>query len=515
METTKQQIATEDSALKQAVTFFDGVSKIIANSSQPLQTLLDPLRQFAIADPVNFRPNPDVPMKDTVIFMAHNAYNIAGTGITSVMPNQQKSLTELLEMGVRGVELDVYSKGKDFLLCHALCNQDVQNYVGFNVDWLFGQNRSFVDALKEIVSFKNANPREVIIIKLEDHVGSNVKQLASTVKSVLGESSIFTSSDLAKTGNVWPSLGEIASMDKSYILMTENLRKRALDPVFINTPHNDIFAVSRYSSLHGVLKDGFTQLQLRNGQMLEVGEDGTTLGTSLEALRKLIPGIDKYVGKGGGQFTREQIQEIMKKEGIDIGEGKKHGAILGLDNMSERDPRFVEGLLVELHENCRYFIPAAVLGAVLVAGCDLAAGESKKLAYISKPTKLAVSLLVHALLPIQAVFLYHTVEGGIDEFSKQSSTKVAQSMQAANESIVSKFGHYAGKLGSSLLSGVGSALDVTAKMMLASAIASIRGPSDDSSFAENTANACMNAAMANLLVEGAKGAVSYVSRKIW
>lgn len=505
----------EKKSLGQLIAFVRSIASNITNTSTVLRSAAEvfkPLEQFAVSVH-DFRPDYTVPVNQSLIVMAHNAYNIVGTGVTSAMPNQQASLSELLDMGVRGFELDVYTRGKDFLLCHGLCNHDLGEHVGAGLDWLFGQNRRLVDALQEVAKFIKANPTEVIALKLEDHVGQDVTELRNTIQGIFGNQTIFTADDLARNGNKWPSFAELAEKGQQMFITTEHLG--GPDPFFINTPHaKDVFSVGRYYSLYEAIKRGFSNITPeQEGQLVEIGEDGTTLGS----IRARVPKYrDLLRDTGGGQFTREQIQEITASGGVG-----GQGAILGLDNISYSDCRFVDGLFVNLRGDCRYFIPAAVLGAAMVSGCGLLKSKSSKLDFVAAPTKLAIQLLVYSLLPASGVFLYNTVQGSIVEFSRESREQVAKSMQEANESILTKFGRYAKMVTPSVISGVGEALDFSAKIALRGAITSIRQTSSfasDNVAAETATQLVFDTYLANTIVESTKSAAkataSYIGRKL-
>lgn len=89
----------------------------------PADTLLNSyqatMNGLSKAAPINILPDRTVPLIDTSIVMAHNAYNSLSSG--AMWPNQQLSLTELLDLGVRGLELDVHWDKGEVRLCHELC----------------------------------------------------------------------------------------------------------------------------------------------------------------------------------------------------------------------------------------------------------------------------------------------------------------------------------------------------------------------------------------------------------
>jgi hypothetical protein len=106
---------------------------------------------------LSIQPNLDVPLAQTTMFFAHNAYNSAAYG--AMFPNQSLSITELLDMGVKGLELDLYYNQGEIRLCHLLC-----------ADYGLGLSMKLTDALKEVSEWMQKHPGEVVFLKLEDHI---------------------------------------------------------------------------------------------------------------------------------------------------------------------------------------------------------------------------------------------------------------------------------------------------------------------------------------------------------
>lgn len=55
---------------------------------------------------INLVTDPDKPLGETTMVFAHNAYNSVAYGAN--WPNQSLSISEALDLGASGVELDVY-----------------------------------------------------------------------------------------------------------------------------------------------------------------------------------------------------------------------------------------------------------------------------------------------------------------------------------------------------------------------------------------------------------------------
>jgi hypothetical protein len=121
---------------------------------------------------------------DEVVFpTAHNAMSNADDGW--VAPNQQHGIKRQLEDGIRGMLLDTYSYMGSTYLCHSSC--------------LLG-NKLLADGLRDITTFLQSNPNEVLTLVIEDHISAAETETA------------FTASGLADfvyvhpTGSAWPTL---------------------------------------------------------------------------------------------------------------------------------------------------------------------------------------------------------------------------------------------------------------------------------------------------------------------
>lgn len=82
----------------------------------------------------------DKPLLETTMIFAHNAYNSNAYG--AYFLNQGMSITEVLDLGISGVELDVYFDNGELRLCHLLC-----------ADYGIGTSLKMSDALNEIAQW--------------------------------------------------------------------------------------------------------------------------------------------------------------------------------------------------------------------------------------------------------------------------------------------------------------------------------------------------------------------------
>ena len=151
---------------------------------RPIETLLSSyqlgLYELSQSAPINILPDRTLPLDKTSIVLAHNAFNSLSEG--ALWPNQQLGITELLDIGVRGLELDVHWDNGAIRLCRELC-----------APTFLGYNRQLEDALLEVDNWLRLNLTEVVIIKFEDYLSrAPGKALFDAVNNTLNTSSIFT-----------------------------------------------------------------------------------------------------------------------------------------------------------------------------------------------------------------------------------------------------------------------------------------------------------------------------------
>ncbi len=504
----------EKQALKGVITFLDDLDKKLDGvnaTTTLLADLLKPLTQFEVGGVSDFRPDYDKPLNQAAVFLAHNAYNLVGTGATSILPNQSLTLTEMLAKGVRAFELDVHEVDGKLLLCHRVCNASVWS----GLDLLFGANRKLSDALGEIGSFIQWNPNEVVMVKLEDHLADKTGTgLAKLLTDTFGEQKIFTGAELSEflkdNKGAWPSLGELADKGRNLIFTTEHLVDP--NPLFVNTPHSDAFSPFVYSSVHQAVSDDLQGLTPTPFQLAEVGEDKTPIIGDIREVWGHLPGVSRA---GGGKFTKEQIDQLRAQ----ASQGKG-GYIIDLDHLEKDDYRVQEGdyglttmsgLLVNLKENGYIFVPAALLAGVLGAAVKPGdeANFTKKI--LSESTSLAIQLLAYATLPASGRFLYETAKGVATEYKASSQAQIEAKMKEVDEGIVYRWGKYLGR-------GLVSAADVTARMLLTQGVQALRqsaGYASEDSVCEATTHAVVDSMIANTIITGAESTAKYLWRKVW
>ncbi|RYR78798.1 hypothetical protein Ahy_A01g003657 [Arachis hypogaea] len=155
----------------------------------------------------------------------HNSYAVSGTKSESgssiiSATNQDYNVTHQLNNGVRGLMLDMYDFENDIWLCHSFGGQCF-NATSF---------QPAINVLREIKSFLEANPSEIVTIFIEDYV-----------KSSQGLSKVFNASELnkywfpvsrmPKNGEDWPTVDDMVRKNQRLIVFTSKSSKEASEGI--------------------------------------------------------------------------------------------------------------------------------------------------------------------------------------------------------------------------------------------------------------------------------------------
>jgi len=142
---------------------------------------------------------------DEVVFPGtHNSHAATDEGFPTVNANHQRGIAQQLEDGVRVLLIDTYADTLDadvVLMCHGLCVL---------------ASTPHLDGLMAITEFLNANPREVITIIYEDHVG--VEEVAEDFAATGADALTFVHG----AGEPWPTLGEMIDADTRLVVTAES-----------------------------------------------------------------------------------------------------------------------------------------------------------------------------------------------------------------------------------------------------------------------------------------------------
>ncbi|KAF4382430.1 hypothetical protein G4B88_011382 [Cannabis sativa] len=151
----------------------------------------------------------------------HNAFaklgqkSQTGTPIVSSM-NQQDSITSQLNDGVRGLMLDMYDFRNDIWLCHSFGGQ-CYNFTAF---------QPAINVLKEVETFLQSNPTEIVTIIIEDYVTSP-KGLTKVFDAAGLRKYWFPLSRMPKNGRDWPTVDDMIQKNQRLVVFTSKSSKEA------------------------------------------------------------------------------------------------------------------------------------------------------------------------------------------------------------------------------------------------------------------------------------------------
>ncbi|KAK9942066.1 hypothetical protein M0R45_007755 [Rubus argutus] len=151
----------------------------------------------------------------------HNSFAKLGdksaTGALILAPtNQQDSITEQLNNGVRGLMLDMYDYLGDIWLCHSF-GGNCYNYTAF---------QPAIRELKEITAFLEASPSEIVTIIIEDYVTSP-KGLTKVFDAAGLRKFWFPVSRMPQNGGDWPTVADMIQKNQRLLVFTSKQRKEA------------------------------------------------------------------------------------------------------------------------------------------------------------------------------------------------------------------------------------------------------------------------------------------------
>ncbi|KAF7828720.1 PI-PLC X domain-containing protein [Senna tora] len=151
----------------------------------------------------------------------HNSYALAGarsaTGSFLIAPmNQEDTVALQLKNGVRGFMLDMYDFQNDVWLCHSAQGK-CYNFTAF---------QPAVNVLKDIRSFLDANPSEIVTIFIEDYVTSN-KGLTKVFQASGLSKYMFPVSRMPKDGSEWPTVDDMVQKNQRLVVFTSKSGKEA------------------------------------------------------------------------------------------------------------------------------------------------------------------------------------------------------------------------------------------------------------------------------------------------
>ncbi|CAA2976194.1 PI-PLC X domain-containing At5g67130-like [Olea europaea subsp. europaea] len=155
----------------------------------------------------------------------HNSFARTGSnsGTGSILlgqANQEDSVTDQLNNGVRGLMLDMYDFNNDIWLCHSF-NGQCLNVTAFE---------PASNVLKEIQVFLEKNPSEIVTIFIEDYVTS--PQGLSKVFNASGLNKYwFPVAEMPKAGEDWPTVDDMVQKNQRLVVFTSKSSKEASEGI--------------------------------------------------------------------------------------------------------------------------------------------------------------------------------------------------------------------------------------------------------------------------------------------
>jgi hypothetical protein len=134
---------------------------------------------------------------EVAFLTTHNSFNTSADGFN--FPNQNLTIQEQLELGVRGFMLDVYNLNGTSTVYHA------KKMLG---------TAPFASNLRDIKQFLDDNPNEVVTIILECSVTAN--EIENDFKSAELIPSLYS-----HQGESWPTLKEMINNNTRLVLFTD------------------------------------------------------------------------------------------------------------------------------------------------------------------------------------------------------------------------------------------------------------------------------------------------------
>ncbi|KNA22176.1 hypothetical protein SOVF_036280 isoform A [Spinacia oleracea] len=157
---------------------------------------------------------------------SHNAFAMSGTTKSATGSflitgtNQEDSVSSQLRNGVRGLMLDMYDFENNIWLCHSFGGKCF-NFTAF---------QPAINVLKEVQSFLQANPTEIITIIIEDYVTSS-KGLTKVFNAAGLSKFMFPLSRMPKDGSDWPTVDDMVQKNQRLVVFTSMKSKEASEGI--------------------------------------------------------------------------------------------------------------------------------------------------------------------------------------------------------------------------------------------------------------------------------------------
>ncbi|KAL5807981.1 hypothetical protein ACOSQ3_028672 [Xanthoceras sorbifolium] len=158
--------------------------------------------------------NNSLPLNKYAFLTTHNAFAIdnepSHTGVPRLtFTNQEDTVTQQLNNGVRALMLDTYDFQGDVWLCHSFAGK-CHDYTAFE---------PAIDTMKEIEGFMSANPTEIVTLILEDYVSA-----PNGLTKVFTDAGLmkywFPIQNMPKNGGDWPLVSDMVANNQRLLVFT-------------------------------------------------------------------------------------------------------------------------------------------------------------------------------------------------------------------------------------------------------------------------------------------------------
>ncbi|XP_062101952.1 PI-PLC X domain-containing protein At5g67130 [Humulus lupulus] len=166
-----------------------------------------------------------LPFNKYTWLVTHNSFsNVNAAPVAGVQRltfyNQEDTVTNQLNNGVRGLMLDMYDFENDIWLCHSFRGQCF-NFTAF---------QPAINVLKEVEAFLSANPTEIVTIIIEDYVHTT-KGLTNLFTMAGLDKYWYPVSKMPKKGNDWPTVTEMVQDNHRLLVFTSDSSKEAKEGI--------------------------------------------------------------------------------------------------------------------------------------------------------------------------------------------------------------------------------------------------------------------------------------------
>ncbi|KAF5208402.1 Pi-plc x domain-containing protein [Thalictrum thalictroides] len=159
--------------------------------------------------------NNSLPFNKYAFLTTHNSYAIEDGKPRLTFTNQEDSITQQLNNGVRALMLDTYDYEGDVWLCHSE-GGECHSYTAFG---------PALGYLQEVETFLSANPSEIVTLILEDYVAA-----PNGLTKVFTDAGLmkywFPLSSMPQNGQDWPLVSDMVAKNQRLLVFTSKRAKQ-------------------------------------------------------------------------------------------------------------------------------------------------------------------------------------------------------------------------------------------------------------------------------------------------